>query len=419
MRAESLEQAIDNFDELQPLIFLPEQQKDAPPAASPEFYIERPDNPLEELKVHLTQSRLPEKILLTGHMGSGKSTELNRLAADGEIRNHFFVVHYPVRDVLNILDFDYLDFLLSFAAKLVTAAMEAKIEFKAETLKNISKWISFAASGDDSLKPFAKNVTRQNVYGFFKRVLTVLLREVVARDKMHDAMARNITELLEVINLAVDQVRVSLRDRDLLIVIDDLEKIPDLDRAEQLFHRAGGYMVTPRCKIVYTMPIALYYSVTFRSIINIFSKAYFIRNFRVSNQFGLLEDFIAKRMSLTLIDERARKKAISNSGGVVRELVRILKDSIIKARARKLSQIFPDLVDEVIIDLRNSYSRQLHARHYKVLESVLKGEPVEDEKTLMELYHARVLLEYENGARTTAINPVVAPLLERYHPRPG
>jgi len=51
-----------------------------------------------------------------------------------------------------------------------------------------------------------------------------------------------------------------------------------------------------------------------------------------------------------------------------------------------------------------------------VLEAVLKEQPIEDEKTLKELYHARVLLEYEDkdGERWNALNPLVKPLLDRY-----
>lgn len=92
MKAHSLETALDNFNELQPVIFNPEELKDAPPSANPEFYVARPDNPLDELKVHLINSHTYEKILLTGHLGSGKSTELNRVSADENIKNRFFVI---------------------------------------------------------------------------------------------------------------------------------------------------------------------------------------------------------------------------------------------------------------------------------------------------------------------------------------
>jgi hypothetical protein len=177
VQATSLANAIDNFNELQPLVFSPDDPRYNDPAASAEFYIERADSPLEELTVHLLQSRGDEKLLLTGHIGSGKSTELNRLAADPTIQQRFFVVKYGVREVLNLIDIDYLDFLLSFGATLVTRAFEAQL-FKAGALRRITNWIAFVKSDDKVLGRLdtGRN-TSEKVHNFFKSLLTILVRE--------------------------------------------------------------------------------------------------------------------------------------------------------------------------------------------------------------------------------------------------
>ena len=426
MQATSLANAIDNFNELQPLVFREDDPRHDDPAASAEFYIEREDSPLAELKVHLLQSRGNEKILLTGHMGSGKSTELNRLAADPDIEQHFFVVKYGVRDVLNLIDIDYLDFLLSFGAVLFTQAIEGDIEFQPGTLDRISKWITFAKGEERALETLdAGRGKRQKAYNFFKQVLTILVREISLRQTVRNSIQRNLSELVEVINLTIDQIRASLPGgKELLVIIDDLEKIPDVERADRLFNQAGGYMVTPRCKIIYTLPIALYYSLTFQQIANTFSKAYFLRNINLSNEkgeeipdgFTLLQTFLGKRLDPALMDTDAQRAAIQASGGVVRELVRITKDGIIKALARDRSGISQDLVNAAIIELRNEYSRGLLTHHFEVLHAAVNEQPVREKRILMELYHARVLLEYETsaGERWNAVNPMVQPLLDRY-----
>jgi hypothetical protein len=46
MRATSLDNAINNFNELQPLVFGQDKSQNVDPSASPEFYVERPDNTL-------------------------------------------------------------------------------------------------------------------------------------------------------------------------------------------------------------------------------------------------------------------------------------------------------------------------------------------------------------------------------------
>ncbi|RMI17499.1 MAG: hypothetical protein D6681_03305 [Calditrichaeota bacterium] len=425
--ARSLETAINYFNELQPLVFNKEELKHAHVSASPEFYLKRPDSPLEEMKVNLITSASDEKLLLTGHMGSGKSTELNRLAEDPKLQQRFFIVKYRIVEALNITDIDYLDFLMSFAAILFTRAAEARIEFEGSVLKRLSGWIQFISGKVPELQEAQKGrELKKRTLQFFQRIMTILLREIALRDALRESVGRNITELLEAINLIIQEIQTRLpKGKQLLVIIDDMEKIPDVNRADALFNQAGGYMIMPRCKIVYTLPIALYYNVKIKQILNTFSRAYFLKNITIfdessrslkPDQVDFMRKYIGKRMDLSLMEPGAQDVAIEYSGGVVRELVRIVKDAIIKALARGFSTVTQDLVQAVIIDLRNEYGRGLVGRHYRVLDTVLEGREneVDDEKTLMELYHSRVLLEYENGSRWIAINPIVRPLLDRY-----
>jgi len=136
----------------------------------------------------------------------------------------------------------------------------------------------------------------------------------------------------------------------------------------------------------------------------------------IPDGFALLQTFLSKRLDPALMDPDAQRAAIRASGGVVRELVRITKDAIIKALARDRTGISQDLVNAAIIELRNEYSRGLLTQHFEVLLAAVHEQPVREEKILMELYHARVLLEYETseGERWNAVNPIVQPLLDRY-----
>ena len=88
LQAKTLRDAIVNLNEQTSLIF--EKRKDIPVSASSAFYVNRPDNPMEELKTYLLTSPGYDKILFSGHMGSGKSTELNRYSLLPEIREKFF-----------------------------------------------------------------------------------------------------------------------------------------------------------------------------------------------------------------------------------------------------------------------------------------------------------------------------------------
>lgn len=420
MQAQDLKTAFANLNEKTSLVF--QSKIKIPPSASPEFYVDRDYNPLNELKTHLLNSPSDDKILFTGHIGSGKSTELNRFVTFPEIEEKFFVIKYSISEVLNILDIDYIDFLLSLAAILYTSAMDAQLEFENSTLSIAANFIDYFKEGKEDLISFDSGRSlKTKVYNFFTGVTTILLREVTLRDKFRKSIQRNITQLVNLINDLILQIKTSLPgNKELLIVIDDLEKIPDVARADKLFNQAGSYMTTPACKIIYTVPIALYYSLNFKQMADTFSEDFFLPNINIHTQAqpvkidpsGCMQEFLRKRLSEKLIDKDAADMAIENSAGVAREFIRILKRSCTKALTKERDIISYDVVAEVIAELRNEYSRGLLKRHFDVLKSIINNQPVEDEKTLMELFHSKVVLEYRNGERWTALNPIVKPLIK-------
>jgi hypothetical protein len=263
--------------------------------------------------------------------------------------------------------------------------------------------------------------SKTRIYAFFKNITSILLRELTMRDAVRDAIKRNITSLANIINSLVNEIQSKLDNKKLLIVIDDLEKIPDINKAENLFVQAGTYMTVPKCKIIYTVPIALFYSIKFKQLSDVFSEPFILPNIKVydSNDrtkldpTGCLEKFLEKRIDLALIDKDAKDNIIQFSGGIPRELVRILKDCCIKAITKERDSISIDIVNDVISNLRNSYDRGLQKRHYDLLNLINNGEKPDDESTLMELFHSKVVLEYQNGTRWTAINPIVEQLLNK------
>lgn len=97
--------------------------------------MERALSPLQELALLLQNTDTPQKILFTGHWGSGKSTELAKLTS--LLQGQFFVVGYSVKDVLDLPDLKHMDLILSLAMRLVLAATGQKLKIKKEVLSRI------------------------------------------------------------------------------------------------------------------------------------------------------------------------------------------------------------------------------------------------------------------------------------------
>ena len=294
LQAKSLEAAIANLNEQVSLVF---DKGKGIQSASSEFYVNRPNNPMDELKTYLINSPGDDKILFTGHMGCGKSTELNRFSNLPEIKEKFFVVKYSISEILNIIDIDYIDFLLSFAAYLYIKASDEGISFTAPVLKVVEKWVNYFKSGmgeDDWEGEIKAPSLTKRIYNFFNRISMILLRELALRDRVRQTIQRNIASLVDVINTLVTYVASQLENKQLLVIIDDLEKIPHIEKAEELFIKAGTYMTVPRCKIIYTAPIALYYSIKFKQMMAVFSNSYFFPNIKVRDKDGSGVQFVIR-----------------------------------------------------------------------------------------------------------------------------
>ena len=90
-----------------------------------DLFVERPDSPIDELAMLLEGTDRPQKILFTGHRGSGKSTELARLSQ--RLRDEFFIVRYSVKSVLNLFDLTHVDVVLSLALELIKQATAKEV----------------------------------------------------------------------------------------------------------------------------------------------------------------------------------------------------------------------------------------------------------------------------------------------------
>jgi len=118
MKAQNLVEAIRVFDPREPL----------KGTELNSFYVNRPDNPRTDMMNLLQSMGLHGdhvKILFTGHTGSGKSTELNKLAED--LKNRFFIIPFAAQRSLPIAELTYVDVLLGMASALFKQATEQDV----------------------------------------------------------------------------------------------------------------------------------------------------------------------------------------------------------------------------------------------------------------------------------------------------
>lgn len=420
MIAKDLDQIYMNFDPARPL-----------PGVS-EFYVKRKRNPLASMKrTLLHDSFVAPKLLFSGHTGSGKSTELNRLMAYPEIQEKYFTVHYSIRDVLDPAGLEYTDLLLSIGAQIyIKATDEANLKLEAGILDELRKWIGTIETEESHQDNMGTEL------GADLKILQARLKTGhTSRISIRRKIEVRLPEFISATNLIIADVEQKL-NKKVLVVVDDLDK-PDLKVAHELFYERKTSLTLPNCGIIYTIPIALHYALEAGQVIRSFTKSYVLPNITINRHadrspdadgHAVMREFIEKRMSLDLIDENALEHAISISGGVFREMARIMEMAADSADERGAEKIERQDIEDAESEIGNEFRRMLEPEHYKVLRDIYETKRLEvSDRILKEihetrdlnvseiiakLYHSLSILEYRNKKAWYDIHPVIIPLLE-------
>ncbi|NOY26565.1 MAG: hypothetical protein GXP62_11885 [Oligoflexia bacterium] len=200
------------------------------------------------------------KVLFLGMRGSGKSTELNALAAS--LRDAFEVIRIEVDDRLNLGDFDLAELVLAVAVDVERHFREElKKPLDEGLLNEIQRW--FAAVTHEEVKERLRVVETSagvglpKAAGFFGSVMGLLKSSNVERDKVVASLRRFPGELVTLCNRLLQAADTKLgSDRELLLVLDNLDRYPPqvVDRA-----LGGGadHIMALHTSMVLTPPVDL------------------------------------------------------------------------------------------------------------------------------------------------------------------
>jgi GTPase SAR1 family protein len=385
------------------------------------YYVEIDQNEtnIKELQIRLElglETREPIKLLFTGHRGSGKSTALNRLILN--LNSDFFIVKYNVLDLLDQNDVTYIDVLLSVLTKLFEKAQEDKVKLGGSLSKRADEWSSSITKTIISEKGKGLEL-KAKIPFYLLEIMGRIKNESTTRVEIRKQIEPRVSELISLINDTIAEIEKN--DKQILVIIDNLEKI-ESDNALKLFYNHGTQLTQPMCKIIYTFPISLKSSSIFPQIRMNFSDVYVHPNIKIHEKDGsehhyekgrdFMKEIVSKRVSLDLFEPDALEYILDMSGGVVREFIRIIRDSSIRALTRGKITIDKDIAIDVVNGLKNLYQAQLSDSDYEVLLEVYKTKDIKRDDKLVNLLHNLSVLEYRNGRSWCDLNPVVRSILD-------
>ena len=408
MKASYLKQVIGYFD---PMLSLDEKHKD--------WYVERPDSPEAAIKIYLINNTTDTKILFSGHRGSGKTSTLSRLACDAEILKSFYVVKFSIKDELNVADLTYTDLLLAIGHRLYE---EGKAWLDSGLRDDLDKW-SAEVTRVTTKADQAEVKVEAGIGAWFFKAAGLLRTGFEDKREFRLKFEPRVPQLIEFINRIIRAIETNpdAQGREVLLILEDLDK-PTVDVAMDLFSTKGTVLTQPECKIIFTVPTSLLYSGQYNVVKENFSKQFPLPSFKIKEKSGerneagwaRMREIVEKRIEPQLIESKALDFAVEMSGGVVRELIRIVQGAASRALVAKANVIKLEHVKQAVDELRMEYSFSLTREDYiDILRRVHESKELRypDEKPLLELLHNLFILQYPNGAGWYGVNPIVHKLI--------
>jgi hypothetical protein len=427
------------------------------------FFVDRyEDDPTQSLLQQLKSNFLnrlgqpkPYQVLLTGHVGSGKSSELMRLGE--ELAEAFFVVWFDAESTLDESTANHFDVLLAMGLAVHKAALVAELnpsnQLPDKLVKSLAKFVrkyesrkGFTLKVDQLLKQIAAMAIGAGAgilagpataaAGAVAGLLVATKLELNVRDELVKTLELpvNRQEVIGALNEIIAWVH-QKDGRPVLIITDGLDKVPAV-RARLLFAESS-LLRESMCALIYAAPIEFYYRVAAWQANNIFDDYLMLPSPPVIKRPPTGDDWQQERETATglaIMRKVVRKRLVARdldadkvitpealtllarmSGGVMRELIRSFRDAATFAQLLDRMQVDEEIAQKVIHRRRQEMGPRLTLVHRDALKLILRQGMLsggQQEATEDELLRNLHLLSYQdNGNAWFDAHPNVLPLL--------
>lgn len=401
---------------------------------SKEFYVNLYKDDLQRFVTALRDNKVPSKsFFIAGQSGNGKSSVLNLLTTEYPFLEDRYIFHYVAgRQIFLYEDIDIVDILLMIGYKL-TATNEALQKSYLEKLQKLEDVKSGALveeeitsqkeAGGFNAKAYLSVGTK--FFGFLKAggdfEGTYKINEEVREDARR-FFKLNKNRLIDLINsIILDYKKENASDKDLLIVLDDLEKKENIDK---LFTKELYLLDELNLVKIITMPIHLQRTETFASQ-EIYEFALKLKDFEgnvYQHDIDLLKEVILNRIeNLELIDEDVIKEAILLSGGNLRQLIKLIHFAANEALAFESESISKKELESSMMKLQREYSSKVMIyRSFLNTISEFKmpiNDTQEDLDRLAKVTKQSLVFAHFNGSIWYELNPIIEKTLKLYNSR--
>jgi hypothetical protein len=405
------------------------------PIVTPEdwaaFGVEYDTDVLNELNVALVpDSSLPIKKFFCGHRGCGKSTLLAQVAKQQQ--EQYFTIFFSISDTGDLVDLDHANILFAIGISLLEFAKDQNIPINPTIINSFYRWFN-------NIIQLEKDTSGGELALDLKFLKLKLQRESETREEVRKKFERTTNELIS----KLDEIAAAIEDaaqKPVLVIIDDLDKITKPAIALDIYSYNLKSLISPKFSIIYTLPIAFYRNMEIMgSLTSEMSDPVILMPVMKlapkqqrrslppgysSEAIKILQTAIERRLQsqLKLIDPNTVQQIVLTSGGVLREVMRIVHGclEVGKKRAYRDPTLQDFSVDQSILDeavkrLRLEFQAPIGEAEYQILVTTYKNnEPTDpSHDDFLRLLHRLCILEYRNDSLWYDVHPILEDLLRR------
>jgi uridine kinase len=342
-----------------------------------DFYVTRANSPVENLLIILEMEDDPAKFLLAGHRGSGKTTELRRL--EQQLNSKYTVIWIDTETALDQYNIGYAEVVVLIGIKIFEEVIQPEWELKDDLLTDLLESLKTVVYQDEDVEN-----TGLEIPEIIKK-LGLILKQGLTRKVTKTLNIRpKLSKIIAQVN-AIIEVAEAKNKQKLLVIVDGLDR-HDQQTALEMF--ASPLLTQLSCHIIYSIPISLRYSPSFRQPMESFQKCLDLTNppvfecdenlspTTIPNQSGrkILNDVLNKRLARLgdaykgLFNPDALDLICEKSGGVIRDLVRLARTACEVSLRRKLLYVDREAAHEAVQEVHREYN--LSDYHFSELDKV-------------------------------------------------
>lgn len=368
------------------------------------------------------------KLLFMGHKGSGKSTEIVHISE--KLKDQYEIINFPISQEVELNGIHYIDVIFTIMSQVIDY-LSNNLDIKvSDRLLNdlVSYWkdeISFQKVITDTAEAEAGGEAKLSVLKAISiHGKSIFKTGMETKKTIRSSVDHKIGYLISMINSAIAEINQQLHrksNKELLVIIEDLDKL-DTEDAKRIFVQGRKTLISLQLKMIFAFPIYMVYTADFSMIQDDFDNCVYYSMIKVTNSdrsrneegIQILKEIVYKRMSESLIEEEALDYMILKSGGAIRDLFYMLRESAFYQLSQENIKQKISLTDAEIVakSLKSMYERYIASKEQfeRLVEIYHDPFPENTDQILSELLRTLSVIEY-NGERWCGVHPVLIDFL--------